>query len=93
MTIFYYNSNETTLYDFLNENQTEINNITIDAIRKCLESDLDELKFMKIQPNDQIYTIKRSAFEKFLKNAKSYYENIEMYEKCSECVKLLRFLD
>lgn len=93
MTIFYYNSDEITLYEFLNQNQSKINDITLQAIRKCLDSDLQHLDFMKIKPDGQVYTIKRTSFKKFLQSALSYYESVEMYEKCSECVELLKEID
>jgi hypothetical protein len=82
-----------TLYEFLNDNQTKINDVTLEAIKKCLDSDLDELTFMKVKPDNQIYTIRRPAFKKFLNSAISYYEEVEMYEKCSECVDLLKLID
>jgi len=93
MKIFYYNPDNTNIYEFQNENKLTIHELTIQAIRECIVSDLDELQFMKIMPTNTIFTVKRHLFKDSLDKAISYFESIEMYEKCPECVELLNLID
>jgi len=93
MTIFYYNSDKMDINEFLDRNQEKINEATIEAIKKCIYSDMDQIVYMKIKPDNSKYLIRRPNFKKFLNSAISYYEKEEMYEKCSECLELINLID
>jgi len=93
MMIFYYNPDHMSIIEFQHRNREKIHELTIQAIKKCIDSDLDKLSFMKIKPDNEVYVIRRPAFKDSLNKAKSYFESVEMYEKCSECVELLKLID
>jgi hypothetical protein len=89
MTTLFYNSGKTSLYKFQKDNKEKIFDLTLDAIDECISDELDSLAFLTIQPDNTIYCVNRERFNETIQKAISFYESIEAYEKCSDCILIL----
>jgi len=83
-----------TLEQVFSEYRTEIYDNLVQAIRENLEEELDQVTVLVVGINSIDYTVNltKDKFESSLKSAISYYEKLELYEKCEECLDLLNKL-
>ena len=85
-----------TLDEVFNLHKKAIYDNLIASVEKsCIDLEETDATIVKININDDIYTINLSQ-EKFvsgLQKAIIFYEEIEEYEKCAKCLKMINSIN
>jgi hypothetical protein len=79
-----------TLDEIFENHKKIIYDSLIESIQEDLENPSSQVTVIKITVNEKEYTINlgRDRFLKSLDRARLFYETLEDYEKCQECVNL-----
>jgi hypothetical protein len=80
------------LNEVFNCHKIEIYNNLLNEIKNhYLDEDRDQVTVIKISINETDYTINlsRDKFVSGLEGAITFYESIEEYEKCAECLSII----
>jgi hypothetical protein len=78
---------------FLDENKIQISMLTLDAVKKALDSDSLYMPVMRIKMGDlplAVITVKREHFDTTLQKCLDNLQEAEEYEACAEIVKLMK---
>jgi len=81
--------------EVISECQLEIYDATLNAIKQDYKNlEIESVKVIDISINDFNHSIflSRNKFVSALSNAIKCYEEIEAYEKCSECLNIINYL-
>jgi hypothetical protein len=84
------------LDEVFNQHKIEIYDNLLNSIKaNYLNPKLNEITIVKILIKDTDYTINlsRDKFVSGLNNAITFYEGREEYEKCSECVEIIKEIE
>lgn len=79
-----------TLDEIFENHKKIIYDSLIESIQEDLENPSSQVTIIKIAVNEKEYTINlgRNRFLKSLNSARIFYETLEDYEKCQDCVNL-----
>jgi hypothetical protein len=95
---YYFESSE-MLYEYMTEHKYEVNEYIYDKIRNYLlmEMEMDYLTLFYYEKDGMILKIDISLDKdkliKPLKNCLDRFVELEAYERCSECLKLIKSIE
>lgn len=86
-----------SLYEAINSSLYDIYSYAIIEIKKNIDiniNELKEIKVVKIKINDTDFIISMNTYKilSILNDAMYFFESIEEYEKCQECLTLINKL-
>lgn len=81
------------LDNFLINNQREVWNLILEAIENCVENGLDEQQIFELSPPIDKLFVFRSSFKTTLEKGLIVFEELEEYEQCAKCKKIIDTLE
>lgn len=75
--------------DFFDDNEDIVYNRVLVAVREGLECNKDVIKLFELNGTGVYLTSEREDWKPGLENARMYFQEKELYEKCAECRDLM----
>jgi hypothetical protein len=87
-------SEDFTIDQIFESHKVEIYDTILDSIRSTYQSDPDQISILTISTSSKEYSINLTSdkFESSLEKCIVFFESIEYYEKCQECLDILNDL-